>query len=47
MIHHVFEPARIEPLLAHEIDQESRIEIAAARAHDQAAAGGQTHAGVD
>ena len=42
-----FEPRGVEILLAHQIDQHARIEIAAARSHDHSAGRGQTHAGVD
>ena len=47
MIDQFFEHGGIEFLLAQQIDQNSRIEIAAPRAHDHAAGWGQTHAGVD
>jgi hypothetical protein len=38
---------RIELLFTHQINQNAWIEIAAARAHDHAAARGQSHARVD
>jgi len=47
MVHQFFERGRAPALLAHEIDQHAGIEVAAARAHDQAAARRQAHAGVD
>ena len=47
MIDQLFELRRIELLFAHQIDQNARIEIAAARAHDHPAGWGQSHAGVD
>ena len=46
-IHEVFEHRRIEVLLAHQVDQQAGIEIAAACAHDHAPGRRQTHAGVD
>ena len=47
MIDQLFKHGRIEFLLAHEIDQNAGINIAAARAHDYPAGRGQSHAGVD
>ena len=46
-IDQLFEHGRIEFLLTHQIDQNAWIEIAATRAHDHAAARGQSHARVD
>ena len=37
----------IELLLSHQVDENTGIEITAARAHDQPAGGSQSHAGVD
>ena len=47
VIDQFFEHGRIELLFAHQIDQNARIEIATARAHDHPAGWGQSHAGVD
>src|ERR1700680_3519639 len=47
VIDQLFEYRRIELLLTHQIDQNARIEIAGARAHDHPAGWGQSHAGVD
>src|ERR1700720_4886761 len=47
MIDQLFEHGGIEFLLAQKMDQNSRIDIAAPRAHDHAAGWRQTHAGVD
>ena len=47
MIDQVFQHGRVEFLLAHQIDQNTGIEIAASGAHDHPAAWGQSHAGVD
>ena len=47
VIDQLFEHGGIEFLLAHQIDQNAWIEIAAPRAHDHAAGWGQSHAGVD
>jgi hypothetical protein len=46
-IDQLFEHGRIEFLFTHQIDQNTWIEIAAARAHDHPAGWGQSHAGVD
>ena len=42
-----FETRGVEVLFAHQIDQHTWIEIAAARAHDHPASRGQSHAGID
>src|SRR5258708_15079271 len=42
-----FETRGVEVLFAHQIDQHTRIEIAAARSHDHPTGRGQTHAGVN
>jgi hypothetical protein len=42
-----FEHCRVELLFTHQIYQNTRIEIAAARAHDHPAGRGQSHAGID
>ena len=47
VVDQLFEHGRIEFPLAHQIDQNAWIEIAAACAHDHAARRGQSHAGVD
>src|SRR5271170_4652976 len=47
VIDQFFEHSGIEFLLAHQIDQNAWIEIAAPRAHHHPAGWGQSHAGVD
>src|SRR5271156_6229024 len=47
LIDQLFERGGIELLFTHQIDQNTWIEIAAARAHDDPAGRGQSHAGVD
>ena len=47
VVDQLFEPGRVEPLFAHQVEQNAGIEIAAARAHDDPAGRGQAHAGVD
>ncbi len=42
-----FETRGVEVLFARQIDQHTRIEIAAARSHDHPTGRGQTHAGVN
>ena len=42
-----FETRGVEFLFAHQIDQHTRIEIAAARSHDHPTRRGQTHAGIN
>ena len=42
-----FETRGVEVLFAHQIDQHTRIEVAAARSHDHPTGRGQTHAGVN
>ena len=47
MIDQIFQHGGVELLLAREVDQDTGIEIAAARAHDHSAGRRQAHAGVD
>ena len=47
VINQRFETRSVEVLFAHQIDQHTRIQIAAARSHDHPAGRGQTHAGVN
>src|SRR5580692_244839 len=47
MIDQLFEHGCIEVLLAHQIDQNTRIKIATPRAHDHPAGWGQSHTGID
>ena len=42
-----FETSGVQVLFAHQIDQYTRIEIAAARSHDHSPGRRQTHAGVN
>ena len=46
-IHQVFKCGGIVVLLADQIDENAWVKVAAARAHDHTAGGGQPHAGVD
>ncbi len=46
MINKSFETPAVEAFFAHQIDQDTRIEIAATRSHDHAPGRGQTHAGI-
>src|SRR6266699_4082025 len=47
VIDQCFETRGVEVLFAHQIDQHTRIEIAAARSHDHPTGRGQTHAGIN
>src|SRR5439155_11174624 len=47
VIDQCFETRSVVVLFAHQIDQHTRIEIAAARSHDQPTGRGRTHTGVN